>query len=100
MIISTWWSVFASIRAAYRLGHRTGNRMLTGFLASTFGHTFKDILSGYRVFSRRFVKSFPVLSDSFAPALGVVGARARHGDARAAGNEDAGLPVPTSDERS
>lgn len=52
-------------QAAYRLGHRTGNRMLTGFLSSTFGHTFKDILSGYRVFSRRFVKSFPVLSDGF-----------------------------------
>ncbi|MCK1719158.1 glycosyltransferase family 2 protein [Bradyrhizobium sp. 141] len=53
------------VQAAYRLGHRTGNRMLTGFLASNFGHTFKDILSGYRVFSRRFVKSFPVLSDGF-----------------------------------
>jgi glycosyltransferase involved in cell wall biosynthesis len=51
--------------AAYRRGHRTGNRMLTGFLASVFGHAFKDILSGYRVFSRRFVKSFPVLSDGF-----------------------------------
>ncbi|MEY9883126.1 glycosyltransferase family 2 protein [Bradyrhizobium sp. USDA 329] len=53
------------VQAAYRLGHRTGNRMLTGFLSSTFGHAFKDILSGYRVFSRRFVKSFPVLSDGF-----------------------------------
>ncbi|WP_440637847.1 glycosyltransferase family 2 protein [Bradyrhizobium sp. PUT101] len=53
------------VQAAYRLGHRTGNRMLTGFLSSTFGHDFKDILSGYRVFSRRFVKSFPVLSDGF-----------------------------------
>lgn len=52
-------------QAAYRLGHRTGNRMLTGFLSSTFGHAFKDILTGYRVFSRRFVKSFPVLSDGF-----------------------------------
>src|SRR6476619_756477 len=51
--------------AAYRRGHRTGNRMLTGFLASVFGQAFKDILSGYRVFSRRFVKSFPVLSDGF-----------------------------------
>src|SRR5437868_13431734 len=51
--------------AAYRLGHRTGNRMLTGFLSSTFGQEFKDILSGYRVFSRRFVKSFPVLSVGF-----------------------------------
>jgi len=52
-------------QAAYRLGHRMGNRMLTGFLSSTFGQAFKDILSGYRVFSRRFVKSFPVLSDGF-----------------------------------
>jgi glycosyltransferase involved in cell wall biosynthesis len=51
--------------AAYRPGHRTGNRMLTTFLASVFGEAFKDILSGYRVFSRRFVKSFPVLSDGF-----------------------------------
>ena len=52
-------------KAAYRRGHRTGNRMLTGFLAWTFGRDFQDILSGYRVFSRRFVKSFPVLSDGF-----------------------------------
>src|SRR3954469_19609437 len=51
--------------AAWRSGHRTGNRMLTGFLSSVFGQAFKDILSGYRVFSRRFVKSFPVLSDGF-----------------------------------
>jgi glycosyltransferase involved in cell wall biosynthesis len=51
--------------AAYRPGHRFGNRMLTGFLSSVFGQAFKDILSGYRVFSRRFVKSFPVLSDGF-----------------------------------
>ncbi len=51
--------------AAYRRGHRTGNRMLTGFLSAVFGHAFRDILSGYRVFSRRFVKSFPVLSDGF-----------------------------------
>jgi glycosyltransferase involved in cell wall biosynthesis len=53
------------VQAAYRPGHRTGNVMLTGFLASVFGQAFKDILSGYRVFSRRFVKSFPVLSDGF-----------------------------------
>jgi glycosyltransferase involved in cell wall biosynthesis len=51
--------------AAYRKGHRTGNWMLTQFLSSVFGQAFKDILSGYRVFSRRFVKSFPVLSDGF-----------------------------------
>ena len=52
-------------QAAYRRGHRMGNRLFTGFLASTFGHAFKDMLSGYRVFSRRFVKSFPVLSGGF-----------------------------------
>ena len=51
--------------AAYRRGNRTGNWMLTAFLSSVFGQVFKDILSGYRVFSRRFVKSFPVLSDGF-----------------------------------
>jgi glycosyltransferase involved in cell wall biosynthesis len=51
--------------AAYRPGHRFGNKMLTGFLSMVFGEAFKDILSGYRVFSRRFVKSFPVLSDGF-----------------------------------
>jgi glycosyltransferase involved in cell wall biosynthesis len=51
--------------AAYRPGHRAGNWMLTGFLSMVFGRAFKDILSGYRVFSRRFVKSFPVLSDGF-----------------------------------
>jgi hypothetical protein len=51
--------------AAYRRGHRTGNWMLTRFLSSVFRQEFKDILSGYRVFSRRFVKTFPVLSDGF-----------------------------------
>jgi glycosyltransferase involved in cell wall biosynthesis len=51
--------------AAWRPGHRTGNRILTGFISSVFGEAFKDILSGYRIFSRRFVKSFPVLSDGF-----------------------------------
>jgi glycosyltransferase involved in cell wall biosynthesis len=50
---------------AYRPGHRTGNRLLTGFFASVFNAPFSDILSGYRVFSRRFVKSFPVLSRGF-----------------------------------
>jgi glycosyltransferase involved in cell wall biosynthesis len=51
--------------AAYRAGHRTGNRLLTSFVAQVFGPTFNDMLSGYRVFSRRFVKSFPVLSGGF-----------------------------------
>lgn len=55
----------SEVEAAYRRGHRLGNRMLTGLLQSLFGRSFTDILSGYRVFSRRFVKSFPVLSQGF-----------------------------------
>lgn len=50
---------------AYRPGHEAGNRLLTRFFAVTFNATFTDVLSGYRVFSRRFVKSFPVLSSGF-----------------------------------
>src|SRR5690606_22339390 len=51
--------------AAYRRGHRFGNRALTGSLARLFGRSSTDIFSGYRVFSRRFVTSFPVLSAGF-----------------------------------
>jgi len=51
--------------AAYRRGHRAGNWLLTGFVAHMFGRSFTDILSGYRAFSRRFVKSFPILSGGF-----------------------------------
>jgi glycosyltransferase involved in cell wall biosynthesis len=51
--------------AAYRLGHQTGNWLLTAFVTNIFGQSFSDMLSGYRVFSRRFVKSFPVLSGGF-----------------------------------
>ncbi len=47
---------------AYRGGHVLGNRLFTGLLSGLFGRSFSDIFSGYRVFSRRFVKSFPVLS--------------------------------------
>ena len=50
---------------AYRRGHRLGNRVLTGMVARLFGARFEDMLSGYRVFSRRFVKSFPALSTGF-----------------------------------
>lgn len=50
---------------AYRRGHRFGNRMLTGAMSSIFGGRFSDMLSGYRVFSRRFVKSFPAMSHGF-----------------------------------
>jgi glycosyltransferase involved in cell wall biosynthesis len=53
------------VEAAYRRGHVMGNKLLTGMLAQLFGRSFTDILSGYRVFSRRFVKSFPVLSTGF-----------------------------------
>ena len=69
------WGVFAvqnpleagvdQEEAAYRRGHRMGNRLLTGFVAHVFGAAFDDMLSGYRVLSRRFVKSFPVLSSGF-----------------------------------
>jgi glycosyltransferase involved in cell wall biosynthesis len=51
--------------AAFRAGHRLGNRLFSAFVALVFGATFTDILSGYRAFSRRFVKSFPVLSRGF-----------------------------------
>jgi hypothetical protein len=50
---------------AYRGGHVIGNRLFTGLLARLFGRSFTDIFSGYRVFSRRFVKSFPALSQGF-----------------------------------
>lgn len=53
------------IQQAYRFGHRFGNKLLTGLVALIFGDRTKDMLSGYRVFSRRFVKSFPALSRGF-----------------------------------
>ncbi len=53
------------IEAAYRPGHRWGNKLLTGFVATIFGNRINDMLSGYRVFSRRFVKSFPALAAGF-----------------------------------
>ena len=52
-------------QAAYRAGHRFGNQMLTGFVTVLFGRSFSDMLSGYRVFSRRFVKSFPAQAQGF-----------------------------------
>lgn len=50
---------------AYRLGHQFGNRLLTALVAKSFGSRVSDMLSGYRVLSRRFVKSFPVLTGGF-----------------------------------
>jgi len=52
-------------KEAFRGGHVLGNRIFTGLLSGLFGRSFSDIFSGYRVFSRRFVKSFPVLSSGF-----------------------------------
>jgi glycosyltransferase involved in cell wall biosynthesis len=55
----------AAQQEAYRFGHRFGNGLLTGTVAALFGRTFGDILSGYRVFSRRYVKSFAAHSTGF-----------------------------------
>ena len=49
----------------HRTGHQFGNRLLSGIVAWVFGDRFRDMLSGYKVFSRRFVKSFPALSSGF-----------------------------------
>ena len=50
---------------AYRAGHQFGNTLLTSLVATIFGKRFDDMLSGYKIFSRRFVKSFPSLSSGF-----------------------------------
>ncbi|HBO37316.1 MAG TPA: glycosyl transferase [Pasteurellaceae bacterium] len=52
-------------RLAYRKGHQLGNKMLTKSVARIFGGAFTDMLSGYRVFSRRYAKSFPALTKGF-----------------------------------
>ncbi len=54
-----------SIKKAYRPGHRLGNLLLTGLVAAIFGKRIDDMLSGYKVMSRRFVKSIPLLSSGF-----------------------------------
>ncbi len=55
----------SDIKGAYRPGHRFGNAVFTSLVSAIFGSRFDDILSGYRIFSRRFVKSFPALSRGF-----------------------------------
>ena len=55
----------AKVQTAYRPGHRFGNVLLTSMVTAIFGKRFSDMLSGYRVLSRRFVKSFPALSSDF-----------------------------------
>src|SRR5208283_3908927 len=53
------------VQEAYRPGHRFGNWLLTALVAMVFGRRTSDMLTGYRVFSRRFVKSFPPLAGGF-----------------------------------
>ena len=54
-----------AVAAAYRPGHRFGNWFLTAMVSKIFGSRLADMLSGYKVFSRRFVKSFPALASGF-----------------------------------
>jgi len=56
---------FSTNEAAYRRGHAFGNTLFTKLVSLLFGERFNDILSGYRVFSRRFVKSFPAVAQGF-----------------------------------
>jgi hypothetical protein len=56
---------YGEVQDAYRPGHRLGNALLTAIVAWVFGGGITDLLTGYRVFSRRFVKSFPALSSGF-----------------------------------
>jgi glycosyltransferase involved in cell wall biosynthesis len=65
MVVGARRTEVAAEGEAYRPGHVLGNRIFTGLLAGLFGRSFSDIFSGYRVFSRRFAKSFPALSRGF-----------------------------------
>lgn len=70
LLVGSGLDLVTGIRAstapsAYRRGHRFGNRFLTMVVARMFGKRVTDMLSGYRAFSRRFVKSFPALSSGF-----------------------------------
>lgn len=62
MVVGTRRDVY---KDAHRPGHGIGNRLFNGLYRSLFGPLFSDIFSGYRVFSRRFVKSFPAVSSGF-----------------------------------
>jgi glycosyltransferase involved in cell wall biosynthesis len=63
MVVGTRLTTFDE--TAFRPGHEWGNKILTGVVSLLFGHQLTDMLSGYRVFSRRFVKSFPALAEGF-----------------------------------
>jgi len=62
MVVGTRRNVYKN---AHRMGHGLGNRLFNRMYRSLFGPLFNDIFSGYRVFSRRFVKSFPAISSGF-----------------------------------
>jgi glycosyltransferase involved in cell wall biosynthesis len=55
----------STAKDAYRAGHQFGNWLLTGLVRQIFGRQFNDMLSGYKILSRRFVKSFPAMSSGF-----------------------------------
>ena len=65
MVVGTRMTPPANVDDAFRSGHRWGNAMLTRMVARLFGGQFSDMLSGYRVFSRRYAKSFPALARGF-----------------------------------
>jgi glycosyltransferase involved in cell wall biosynthesis len=65
MVVGTRTVTQDIAQQAYRSGHQWGNRLLTESVRKIFGGNFKDMLSGYRVFSRRYAKSFPALSRGF-----------------------------------
>lgn len=65
MVVGSRQIMMVDAREAYRRGHQWGNRWLTQAVTTIFGGGFTDMLSGYRVFSRRYVKSFPAISHGF-----------------------------------
>jgi glycosyltransferase involved in cell wall biosynthesis len=65
MVVGCRKTKTTDVESAYRRGHQWGNRMLTQSVVNIFGGDFTDMLSGYRAFTRRYVKSFPALSQGF-----------------------------------
>jgi len=65
MVVGCRETAVAEVRAAYRPGHQWGNRLLTESVRRIFGGGFSDMLSGYRVLSKRYVKTFPAASKGF-----------------------------------
>lgn len=65
MVVATRKTDISELNRAYRSGHQWGNRILTASVVNIFGGSFTDMLSGYRAFTRRYVKSFPALSRGF-----------------------------------